>query len=513
MASTPRRALVALTLALGLSSAAPAQTLRVVDPVLTVDGQRVGTHGRIDEHGVLVLDVDGARSYRVSDRPFAGATRVGEFADRQLVFALHGVSVRLTSREPIRPGGGSAPAYAALTSTATSLARGTAYVAPDRPTAYRGPSAPPARPPSAEEARLREQMARLSADRSRLIAERDAYRAAAPPARDRASAEREAALAERDRLLAERDRLALERDRQLAARVEDARRLAALRRDLDAARGGRLTGVEAEAEALRAQIASRDASLDVLRAESADRASRLAAVQADLDATRLALGQALAERDRLAAERDAAIRERDLALADLESRLRTGRADTGWQASGRGSDPLRQLTAERDALRAERDALALQLDALRAERDRLAGARTSVAPAPRFDAPPVAPSGRMPEVEAPPVAEPLPARDGSLVYLPGFDFGRLRNADAIRRRLDTVAYPGWAAAGRLEGDVLVLFQTDATGRVIRTAVPTPLGGGLDALAEDLVREMRFVPPVVQGMPTGLRSQVVVRFER
>jgi TonB family protein len=62
------------------------------------------------------------------------------------------------------------------------------------------------------------------------------------------------------------------------------------------------------------------------------------------------------------------------------------------------------------------------------------------------------------------------------------------------------------------GDVLVLFQTDASGRVIRTAVPLPVGGGLDAVAEEIVREMRFVPPVVDGQPTGLRSQVVVRFE-
>ena len=61
--------------------------------------------------------------------------------------------------------------------------------------------------------------------------------------------------------------------------------------------------------------------------------------------------------------------------------------------------------------------------------------------------------------------------------------------------------------------MLVLFETDTTGRVVRSAVPAPLGGGLDALAEDLVRSMRFEPPRVDGEPAPLRSQVLVRFER
>ena len=62
-----------------------------------------------------------------------------------------------------------------------------------------------------------------------------------------------------------------------------------------------------------------------------------------------------------------------------------------------------------------------------------------------------------------------------------------------------------------DSDVLVLFQTDDTGRVIRTAVPRALGGGLDALAERIVRGMTFEPARVDGIATGLRSQVMVRF--
>ena len=109
------------------------------------------------------------------------------------------------------------------------------------------------------------------------------------------------------------------------------------------------------------------------------------------------------------------------------------------------------------------------------------------------------------------VRTPIPPQDGAVVTLPDFDFGRLQNPDVVQRRLSEAEYPHWATVGRVEGDVLVLFQADATGRVTRTAVPSPLGGGLDALAEDLVREMRFVPPVVNGQPAGLRSQVLVRF--
>ena len=106
-----------------------------------------------------------------------------------------------------------------------------------------------------------------------------------------------------------------------------------------------------------------------------------------------------------------------------------------------------------------------------------------------------------------------PASGTAVASFPGFDFSRLANPDLVRRRVDEAEYPDWAAQGGIEGDVLVLFQTDASGRVIRAAVATPIGGGLDALAENLVRDMVFVAPVVNGLATGLRSQVLVRFSR
>ena len=66
---------------------------------------------------------------------------------------------------------------------------------------------------------------------------------------------------------------------------------------------------------------------------------------------------------------------------------------------------------------------------------------------------------------------------------------------------------------RAQGDVLVLFVTDTDGRVAEATVAEPLGSGLDALAERIVRTMRFVPPTVNGVPTVFRSQVTVSFRR
>lgn len=101
--------------------------------------------------------------------------------------------------------------------------------------------------------------------------------------------------------------------------------------------------------------------------------------------------------------------------------------------------------------------------------------------------------------------------DGAEITLPGFDLSRLRNAESVRHALRTTPYPTLAAARRLDGEVLVLFQTDPDGNVVRAAVAQPVGGGLDELAEDLVRSMHFRPSTVEDQATGLRSQVRVRF--
>lgn len=199
---------------------------------------------------------------------------------------------------------------------------------------------------------------------------------------------------------------------------------------------------------------------------------------------------------------------RSSAALDVQTSAPRGPAPVGRTAPG--------ARAEADALRQTLDRVRAERAALEAERDRLAGdvarlstdlaAERATSAALRTGAPALG----APALSAPaaaPVARPgVPGAS-----FPGFDFERLANPDAVRRRADEAAYPRWAAEGRITGDVLVLFETDPSGRVIRTAVASPIGGGLDGLAESLVRDMQFVPPTVGGVPTSLRSQVLVRF--
>lgn len=521
MRIAPLLAAVAAAAALVAPVALAQSTFTVVAPTLSVDGRHVGTVGDASgAGGVLVVAVPGEGTYRISDRPFGTARRAGAFHGTGLAFAADGRSVRLTSREPILER--DAPAYVQF-EPSTRGERGMARLSlaggppvalhADHPRGPRGGTAPMER---GETAALRAEIDRLTAERSALLGERARRSGGAD---SRVFGERDALLAERDRLLAERAQLVAERGRAVAERADLAQRLVEARRQFDEARSGtdarRFSG---DADALRAQIVARDQSLALLRDERDDRTARLASLQASLTAALASRDAAYAardaafrerdalraDRDRLASERDEAFRQRDALLAEREARFRPDGSVAGWQA--RPEAPRARPDDDRDALRAERDAMRLQLEALQAERDRLAADRRDGdrRPAPPAVRPPLPPR---------PASPAAPLRDGAFVYLPGFDFSRLRNADVIQRRLDEAEYPRGAAAGRLDGEVLVLFQTDATGRVIRTAVPTPLGGGLDALAEGIVRDMRFLPPVVDGLPTGLRSQVTVRFER
>ncbi|MEO0559654.1 MAG: energy transducer TonB [Bacteroidota bacterium] len=169
--------------------------------------------------------------------------------------------------------------------------------------------------------------------------------------------------------------------------------------------------------------------------------------------------------------------ERDDALARLAA-LRDEVERLRLEVSGR-RQPVEQLRAERDALRDEVRRLRASLDAVGTPPARRA-------PAPSLDTP-------------------------TRLSLPGFDLTRLRNQAQIEARLRSTPYPEWAEFNGMGGDVLVLFQADETGAVIRTAVPRPVGGGLDALAEEIVRSMQFIPVRSDGQPTRLRSQVVMRF--
>ncbi|WP_412067466.1 TonB family protein [Rubrivirga sp. IMCC43871] len=566
---------------------AQAQALRVVSPTLSVDGDRVATVGgplAQNPFGVLTIAVPGDGTYLVSDRPFAGARRGGQFDGRGLYLAANGRSVRLVSREPILDARGPVTAY--VRHDRSRVAPGPARLAvadgidgrgqrsAERSPQIRTPLAGPR--PSAERAaprgveadpeaaRLRVELDRLVADRQRMARERDRLRAdrdAALRERRRAEARSQTGtserlsmlVAERDLLGAEVERLRSER-RQLAAALDRANterdRLAAefasLRERAEATEARAASSrraredsdrLRAEVDRLRRALVAADGARGALAVEQSDRTGRLAALEAQLAQATADRNRAITSRDQAYADRDAAYAQRDDALlardansatvASLRSQL--ARADTpAVPTSSSDLDAHRAalardralLAADRAALAAERRALETagslgtaatadrtalldrlaaanaEREALAHERDRLATelatlrAARAVGPATAAAAPPT----------------------GGVAFLPGFDFARLANPDVVRRRLDEAEYPRWASIGRIEGDVLVLFQTDPTGRVIRTAVPTPIGGGLDGLAEEVVREMRFVPPVVDGQPTGLRSQVVVRFE-
>ncbi|WP_412062975.1 TonB family protein [Rubrivirga sp. IMCC45206] len=575
---------------------ARAQALRVVAPTLSVDGDRVATIGGPivqTPFGVLTIAVPGDGTYLVSDRPFAGARRGGQFDGRGLYLAANGRSVRLVSREPILDARGPVTAY--VRHDRRRVAPGPARLAvadgvdgrglrsAERSPSVRTPAAGPrsgvARPAAPrgaqldpEAARLRVELDRLVADRQRMARERDRLRAerdAALRDRQRAEArsqsgpsERLAALvSDRDRLGAEVGRLQAER-RQLAAALDranverdrlatafaslreraetaDARTASSRRAAEDAAR------LRAEVDRLRRDLVAADGARAALSAEQADRTGRLGPVQAQLAQAQRDLAQTVADRDRAITARDRANADRDAAYAQRDDALLARDASAAAvdalreqlaQAGGPAAPPSGDLDALRAALARDRALLAADRAALEAERRALesAGSLGSAATADRaalLDRLAAANAEREALADerdrlaaeladlranrspAPTAQTPAaPATGTGVAFLPGFDFGRLANPDVIRRRLDEAEYPRWATIGRIEGDVLVLFQTDPTGRVIRTAVPTPIGGGLDGLAEEVVREMRFVPPVVDGQPTGLRSQVVVRFE-
>ena len=384
-----------LTLLLVVAASPPTLAqlaFELANPLVVVDGERAAVEGaplRQRAFGALLVEAPGWGTLRVSDAPFPGARRAGDFDRTRLVIVLGGRSLRLRSSTPLLSAPGPVPAYVRLETDAGVRASGPVRLslagAPDRP-----PEAPPERrsPPAARPP-------------SEILTDATAPSRAAP---------------------------------------------------------------SGAAGPLRAEIAILTAERDGLRAALADAQRDIADAQRDRDDARLRLDALRDEVDRL---------QRALAAARLPA---TGEASPSARADA--------LRAERDALRRERDRL----------RDELASAQA-------------APATPRPAASAGQRGEPARAR----ISLPDFDLARLDNADETQARIADTPYPEWAAASRLGGDVLVLFQTDARGTVVRTAVPRPIGGGLDAIAEEIVRAMRFTPVRADGQATRLRSQVVVRF--
>lgn len=547
-------------LAAPAASAQPSFALQ--DPVLVADGRTVPVEGAPlaqERFGALVLAVPGVATYTVSDRPFEGSRLAGQFENDGLYFAAEGVSVRLLSDVPIlgperrgayvrtsRAAGPGGSARVALAVPARSEARRTQTT----PQSARGraPSADPERQTElrAEVARLRQQLSQLAAEREQAVREGDRDRQALQTSLDRVTAERDALRAERDRALAERSALGteMERVRRDAERATERGRAAEAtrhRQALDRIRAevvsrdetiallteerdergtqvarlttelervhGLLTQTRAERDAARADLAT-------LRERAAPEAAESSRLRVEMDRLGEALAQTRAERDRLAEL--TSVQAPELASGEAEiDRLQTELATVRQRLSdsiarqSETEEAMASLQAETAGLREERDALRASGEAdtsLEAERDRLVQRIQAL----EAEVTRLRREARAPEASAPvPPSPQLPPRpaSGAVVSFPDFDTDRLTNLGEITDRIARLDMGSQAQAG----EVLVLFQTDTEGRVIRTAVARRIGNGLDEVAESLVQSMRFSPPTVDGQPTGLRSQVRVRF--
>ena len=571
--TTPMSRLAPLACCGLLAAALPATARTPEAPIVIVEGMRVDpartTLVRAAD-GTVALRLPDRRAFTISPEPAPGARLAGEFVGSRLVFAVGGVSVRVRADARFQPGTASVPAYVREGVSERVAPRGRS---PRGPSATA--PAPAARGEAAlqsEVARLRTDVTRLAAERERLadaqrqraadgtrlqqqVAELQAEVAALAQEREALARDRDAVANDRARLRAEQSALreqieALDRRlaqtdaerRQLVAALADAlderealarefeaarrraadaeQRAAAMRTGAQADRDGVRTALreaEADRDRLRAALVARDAAADAFAAERTDRDRQIRALQDELARVRASRvsapqGQLAAEADRLRGEADR-LRADAARLADELAEVRGERdrlAELSAVAPGAPAD------ADLSALRASLAALQTDLAAAQAD---LAGTREALRASEQARADLADEAARLgaevQRLNGALLSRPAaPAYGGDLMptaMLPGFDLGRLANADAIRARLAEIEYPRWAALGRIQGDVLVLFQTDAAGRVIRTAVPQELGGGLDDLAEALVREMVFVPVTVGGQPTGLRSQVVVRF--
>jgi TonB family protein len=460
--------------ALAAASAAMAQpTLRLVDPILIVGTERLAAAGvTIDQPRFRYLDIEvpGTGRYVVSDRPFTGARRAGDFDGENLAFTVDGRSVRVVSTQPILSATALHPAYARF------------FPAQGSQLGRRG----------RREVRFYASSESVSVAGGARVAGAQGVRASGRGVSDdpnaQALAERNARLAAMD---AQRDRLEADLARARAERNAAAaeRRLQSDARPADPSGrpGGWNTEHAARHEALTAELARVTAERDALRARVlAAEAGSHAATPDEVTLLRAQLARAEAARVE-------ALRSRDSLLT---ARSHAGGNDPLAAENARAAD---RAAAEVVALRTELDLMEAELERVRAERDAIrAGARTA------------APLDLADRRQGPGFDEP----GGRLaISLPDFDYGRLQNVDEIRTAMaETLMRPD-ALEGHSTGEVLVMFVTDTTGQVTRTEIARGTTPMVDEAAERIVARMRIVPPRVDGRPAVLRSQVLVRFSR
>ncbi|HLA63075.1 MAG TPA: hypothetical protein VK610_01500 [Rhodothermales bacterium] len=518
------RRFLPLALALFALPAAAQPAFRLASPVVVVDGVRAEQAGLVLEQPAfrfLTIAAPGYGRFVVSDRMFTGARRAGEFDGTVLALTIDGRSVRLRGAEPLLATRAVVPAYARFDAdpagrpaTAATVRFAVAGAAPTTDAVAgtreirasgRGLNPDPAVRTaatdnrvaarlSAEIERLDAEVARLQAEVARLQSElsrREGLRPAANAAVRNADAARADAAAARAELATARTEATAARADANALRAERDR----LREDL-AVRDTETRRLHARVTALEARLAAAPPSTDTeaLRAELALARGTRSVSSAEGDSLRAELARVGTENARAA----------DRAAADVAAlRAEVDRLDA----------ELHRITAERDALRSTVGAST--------STGTTTGTTTSTGTGTSTSTTTTTGTG-MAEAGGPGVTTrtttrgPLdqPFTEGRLaISLPNFDHSRLRNVEEVRGVMANALLPVAALEGHGSGDVLMMFVTDTAGNVVQTEVTESVTPTTDAVAQQIVRAMKIVPPTVEGQNAILRSQVRVRFSR
>lgn len=76
---------------------------------------------------------------------------------------------------------------------------------------------------------------------------------------------------------------------------------------------------------------------------------------------------------------------------------------------------------------------------------------------------------------------------------------------------EKITYPEIAKRAGLQGKVLILAFIDEKGNVVHTKVMKGLGGGIDEMASDAVRNTKFNPGIQNGKPVKVQVTIPIQF--
>ena len=490
------------------ASVASAQTaLHLTSPRLLVDGAPRLVEGAPlyqEPFSYIELTIPEHGTYVIAPRAFSGARRAGQFVGRTLAFTVGGRSVRLQSDTSLL--GTDEPVFVFIRLDQTSATRTAG------PARLSGPAS----------------SGSTATTRPRTSQQTTTVNGSARAEAERMQAEQRTQAAANGQLAAENEQLrqrALELGRQYDAlqneRQQLNRTMTALESTLAQARTQR-DQLRRDVEARRAALAQASTERTTANTEAAHLANSRNTLQADATVLEADIARLASEVQRLRRERDRLEEERnDLTTRSPDqprttsasiptdpARLRT-RLETAEQERDAYAVTVAGLRRDNIALEARFDSLAAELRALgdahvrlQDDRDQLVRERDVLhQEAEQLRTALLGGQGT-------PAASSSTTERSRGVSLPGFDLRRLQNRDAILGRLSDAANLDLP-----EGNVLVLFVTDPTGRVVETAVAEAVHPDLMAFATTLIRAMVFVPSQIDGVAAPLRSQVTLRVAR